>query len=271
MLYGSLPLLAIALWVLVAWGIRKEQAGRRPDAISATITRDLKRREAGIASLDKRAPELIQWINKTSGRATGEWIGNLPFYVYAYRDDSLIAWSTTTVQAPQLPDGRPGLFALSNGSYYGQRMQRSWLPPGTSLFLLFPIRLQYPYSNEYLQTEFAASRAIDPHVIVTDTAVRGAAPLKAPDGRQIGWVHPPPPDDLPEPPPNWIVWCMLLSLVLVAVWLHSWLVRLAGRSGLLKSSALVVAVAVCFRLLLKYYGLPFRISETDLFSPRLYA
>src|SRR5262249_34609381 len=52
---------------------------------------------------------------------------------------------------------------------------------------------------------------------------------------------------------------------------HHWLVVLQKRAGKVWSALLLVVIAVGARMLLSHYGPPFRISESDLFSPRLYA
>jgi hypothetical protein len=145
------------------------------------------------------------------------------------------------------------------------------MPRDASLSLLFPITQQYPFYNEYLQPEFAASKAIDPHVAVADTPIDGAAPLKAPNGSTIGWVHPPPAGDLPELPANGIVWCWLLSLVFFAVWVHGWISTFVRSGGTFWGAVLVIVVSLGIRAILMLQGPPFHISETELFSPRLYA
>lgn len=262
---------AIILWLLASWGKHKGENGRRPERIAALITADLRRTEARAAELEQHAGDLSKWINESAPTSFSNWLEEQPYFLFAYRGDSLVAWSTTTVLSPAGMGGQGRLYHLSNGVYYGYTLRRAWLPANASLSVLIPITQQYAINNEYLEPGFAATRVIDPHVPVADTAVAGAAPLHAPDGHAIGWVHPPPPGDSPEPPADWVVWCWLLSLVAFVGWLHRWLAMFAQRAGPVPGAALIIIIAVGIRLILMVQGPPFRIAETDLFSPRLYA
>ncbi len=262
---------AIALWLLAARGVRKEDEGRMPQAIARSIQADLSERSLQSAALDRHSADVLQWMGAADAGDDSAWVARQPYELFAFRGDSLIAWSTAAALPPAQMNETGRIYQLNSGTYYGYLRRFSWLPGGVSLAILFPIAQQYPFYNEYLQPCFAASEAIDPHMVVADAPTAGAAPLIAPDGRRIGWVQPPPVGDLPEPPANRIVWCWLLSLVALATWLQGWASALARRGRWGRGAALVVCSAVVIRLLLLHFGPPFRISETELFSPRLYA
>jgi signal transduction histidine kinase len=270
-LHWSLLVVAILLWLVASWGVHQENKGRKPQEISAAVAEDLQQRSKQAEELGEHAADVIRWMSGTASAAFSEWIREQPYFLFAHFGDSLTAWSTNAVVPPQAIKDSGGLYHLGNGSYYGYDIHSSWIPAGYRLSVLLPIAEQYHFNNEYLQPRFIATPTIDPHVPVADTAVAGAAPLLAPDGHRIGWVHPPPAGDLPESPADWIVWCWLLSLVLFAAWLHGWFSILALRVGTLAGAALTITVAAGIRILLMLYGPPFRIGETDLFSPTLYA
>jgi signal transduction histidine kinase len=271
LLHWTLLVITIILWLIAGWGVRKEKAGRKPEHIAAMVEQDLRRRVEQAGQLERRQAEFIKWLADSASATTEEWISELPFYLYVYYGDSLIAWNNSRTLPPAQIGERGRLYHLNNGTFYGYRQQKSWLPGSFRLSFLFPISEHYAISNEYLQPRFAASDVIDPDVPVRDTPVAGAVRLHAPDGHAIGWVYPPPPDDLPAPPSSWIVWCWLFSLFVFTIWLHGWISRVARNISVAWGIALVIIAAVGIRLALLWLGPPFSISETDLFSPRLYA
>jgi signal transduction histidine kinase len=270
-LHWSLLAAAIILWLLALWGVRNQEHGRQPAHIASVIAADLCNRQQKLGEIEKHRDDIVHWIHDSDRTSFGDWLAERPYFLFAFQRDSLIAWSTTSVSLSAGLEQQGKLYHLSNGTYYGNSLPKRWLPDSVTLCVLFPIKRQYTIANEYLQPQFAASAAIDPHVAVADTPVAGAAALHAPDGHIIGWVHPPPPGDLPEPPADWIVWCWLLSMVLFVAWLHRWIALFAGRSGFAWGAMCVVVVSLGIRAALIVFRLPFRISETDLFSPRLYA
>ncbi len=268
--WAALAVAAI-LWLLAAWGTHQQDNGRLPARVAAIVEADLQRRTHAADALGSHQEAVRAWIRGAMRGKDSNWIFRQPYRLFAYRNDSLVAWSTASVLPPGPLSTSDTMLRLGNGIYYGRRLQAAWMPAGISMTLIIPLARQYPFSNEYLQPSFAASKAIDPHVQLADTPVAGATPLHSPGGRRIGWVLPHPPGEQPEPPADWIVWCWLLSLVAFAVWVQGWAVKLSQRAGTGWSMFLIIGAAIGIRMWLLIGGLPFRVSESALFSPRLYA
>jgi signal transduction histidine kinase/type II secretory pathway pseudopilin PulG len=260
--------LAVLFWALAWFGYRSSEHSQDPQRIARLIGRDLKERFERFQEIENHRDDVKTWLQQN---ALGqEWVYNKPFHLFAYRHDSLLAWSNSTVLPPQrLPN--PGRFySLSNGYYYGFSYQSSWLPAGVWISVLFPIATRYPLSNDYLQSGFAASATIDPKTILSDTASAGAAPVLAPDGhiaayvREAKGLHP------ACAPPVWVVASWLLFVFCIALWVHLYAQRLIS-SG--RNWAGLALVALCIVLLFSWRfltGLPFHIGDTAFYSARLF-
>lgn len=267
-----LPLmLALLLWLLAAWGSQRESRGRHPATAAELIAKDLRSRQREAQRLEAQYRKLIPWMQGHGDAATAAWLSSQPFGLFAFQGDSLSAWNTAELSPPTGMDSTGRLYRVNDGAWYGYRLRHSWMPPGSTLCVLFPVTRQFPFNNEYLQPGFAASLLIDPQLSLVDTPAAGTAPLVAPNGNTIAWLAPAPPGSIPMPPADWLVWCWLLSLVFLVLWLHHWLSLFARRAGFAWAALLVLALAVGIRAVLMIYGPPFHISESALFSPRLYA
>ncbi|MBS1615671.1 MAG: hypothetical protein JST06_06085 [Bacteroidetes bacterium] len=267
-----LPLVfAFLLWLLAAWGSGQENQGRSARGAASLISKDLLARQRQWQGWASRNKELRAWMLGQSALSVTKSLSEQPFFLFAFLGDSLSAWNTVSLEPPDSMSATGRVYAINGGSYYGFSLHKDWMPPGASLRILFPIQRQYPFNNEYLQTGYEASALIDPQLRLSDTALAGASPVFAPQGNPIAWIIPAPSGSLPMPPPGWIVWCWICSIVLLALWLHRWLSLFAQRAGLAWPALLVLALALGIRALLMVYGLPFHISESELFSPRLYA
>jgi signal transduction histidine kinase len=268
-----LPLmLALLLWLFAGWGSYRESRGRHPQSAAAIITQDLRQRQQHAQSLMQDHAAMAAWMQGQGSPATAERLSSQPFALFALRGgDSLSAWNTADLSPPAGMDSAGRLWRINGGAWYGYRVHRRWMPPGYSLCLLLPISRQFPFSNEYLQPSFAASRLIDPELSIADSSAAGAAPILSPDGARIAWLLPAPAGGVPIAPAGWVVGCWLLGLVLLVLWLHGWLALFARRGAFAWAALLVAALALGLRALLMLFGPPFHILESELFSPRLYA
>lgn len=267
-----LPLaFAVLLWLMAAWGSGQETKGRTPEGAASLISKDLSVRQQHWQQWAQRSTVLRDWMQGLASPDVSLSLSKQDFFVFAFQGDSLSAWNTISVLPPDSMGHTGQIYTINSSVYYGFELRKNWMPRGYSLRVLFPIQWQYPFNNEYLQSGYAASPIIDPQLRLSDSALPGAVPILAPQGGHVAWLSPVPAGSLPMPPAGWIVWCWLLSLVLLAIWLQRWLSLFALRAGLAWPALMVLALAIGFRAVLMIYGPPFHISESELFSPRLYA
>jgi signal transduction histidine kinase len=259
------------LWLAAGIGHRAAERHRQPARAASLIRDDLRQLERQFGDIDRRRADVLAWMQHKAGENTAGWVFNQDFHLYAYRADSLIAWSTSSVLPPAQLSQRGRLYTLSNGTYYGYGYRAAWLPAGVSLTVLYPVAISYPLTNEYLQPGFHASDAIDPGTVITDTPAANSAVLYAPDGRAIGYVHTLSGAALPNAPPAWIIYCWALAVVALCCWVHITAARVARNGHAAWAIALLAVTIILVRTLMYVGGMPFGLDETDLFSPQLYA
>jgi len=269
--YRSLPFIALVLWAACVTGHYMAERQLDPVRISALMQEDLRQRERKFKEIDRHRDDVQAWMQqKVLSPKLPSWVFGQDFGLYAYRGDSLIAWTTSSVLPAAGMTARGKLHTLSNGIYYGYSYTADWLPRGVSLSVLFPVVTKYPLANDYLQAGFAASSTIDPRTTVTDTPGKSSSPLYAPNGHALGFVNMAHGMALPHLPAAWIMYCWALALLAACTWVHVTSTRLARKGHAGWAIALVAATIILVRGLIYARGLPFHLGETTLFSPRLY-
>src|SRR5678816_348926 len=105
--YRLLPVLAILFWVLAWLGYKASEHSLDPHHIARLIARDLNQRFERFQEIEQHKDDIKAWLKQNAvGR---EWVYNKPFHLFAYRHDTMLAWSTSMVVPPQrLPN--PGRF-----------------------------------------------------------------------------------------------------------------------------------------------------------------
>ena len=269
--YNILLPAALLLSLAALLGHRLDAPHISPPDIAAIITRDIAHREAdALQAIEDHKQETIQWLQRSGSVSAADWLAQTSFYLYAYRADSLIAWSSSDVLPVSALPGRGRLCVLRSGDYYGCTLKPDWLPAGISLSLLLPIRIQYPLTNEYLQPRFAASSKLDLRTTIADSSGADAAVLHAPGGRAIGYVHSGHGETAPRLPAWWVVMLWATSLLMLAGWIHITACKLAKRQRT-AGVVLIIAFIMLLRGAMYGLGLPFSLGNTELFSPGIYA
>ncbi len=268
--YWSLPLIVLSLWTAAAIGHYAAKRQLAPERIATLVQRDLAKREGRFRQIDQHRDDVLAWLDQKATGTAPTWVYGQGFRLFAWQGDSLVAWNTNSVSPPpRMPTGGR-LYELSNGIYYGYGYEAAWLPRGITLSVLYPVAIRYALSNEYLPSRFAASDAIDPRTVISDTPGHQGTLLRAPDGQALGHIHPAG-SSLPHAPPGWIIYCWGLAIFVSCIWVHlsATFIARAGRPAI--AMGLLTAFILIVRTLMYVRGLPFHLDETGFFSPRLYA
>jgi two-component system nitrogen regulation sensor histidine kinase NtrY len=272
--YHLLLILAAGLWLLAALGHRESERRLSPARIAQLVESDLDRRIREFRGIESHQDEVQSWLKSQTVPKGKDWLlKQKDFILFGYQDDSLIAWTQNTAFPTAVPGLRPRMYQLSNGTYAGYQYPARWLPAGVKLAVLFPVRIRYSLSNQYLRNRFPADPAIDGETTISDTPSAKSAPLYLP-GRQhqrLGYVQHIDGPMISQAPPVWVVVCWILSLALAFFWLQVFCSDLALRGSPGYAAAIIILSVLVGRLVLLRWGYPFNLNETALFSPSLYA
>jgi signal transduction histidine kinase len=270
--YHLLLLLAAGLWLLAALGHRASERRLSPDRIAALVEEDLDNRIEQFRTVEAHQAEIRSWLATQTVPQGSDWLlTQRDFLLYGYRGDSLISWTRNTVIPTTIPDERPRLYHLGNGTYAGFRYPAKWLPAGTSLAVLFPIQISYALSNQYLQSRYPADPSIDGETVVSDTPAARAAPIRLSGKQIIGYVQRTEGPVVSHAPPTWVVFCWIFALAFGFLWMQLYCSDLALRGSPGYAASIIVLTVIAGRLALMHWGYPFNLNETALFSPSLYA
>lgn len=268
--YHLLLVLAAALWALAAIGHKASERRLSPERVARLVEDDIEHRRGQLKNLASHGAELQSWLNSQTVPSGADWLlTQRDFILYGYRSDSLIAWTSNTVIPTAVPDERPRLYHLGNGTYAGFRYNTPGIPAGTTLAVLIPVQYRYSLTNQYLENQYPANPSIDGETVVSDTPSTGSAPIRI-DGQIFGHIQHAEGAPQEHAPPMWVVICWIMALGLAFLWMQIFCTQLSIR-GFPGYAAIIIALTVLAgRLALMRWGYPFNLNETALFSPSLY-
>ena len=270
--YWIVLLAGLMAWFAAAWHYSAEQAALKPDHFARKIGEDIRERQKAVDHLLKRHDDVLKRI--MNGKPTTKDIallGKQPFYLYYYYYGTLRFWNNNLVVPKQtLGMYTPaGALTEENGSTYFTR--RIDINKGQQFVVFFPVAVVYPFENDYLQSHFAASSLIPPSAIVTpEPLIDGAVPVFC-GKQQLGYLNVTPDETPAYQPDGWIIGLSAAGTLLLLIWVQWCCIYLTDKKRFIPATIIVFSVAILLRFILYYWGLPFGIGETHLFSPQLYA
>ncbi len=202
-----------------------------------------------------------------------EKLGIQPYYLYAYKNNTLCFWNTNKILADCIgKNGNEKERLLFNEK--GVFIIKCHKIAGTDrhIVALFPVMYQYPFENKYLTNEFAAGSYIPANTRIHSTAVKGGYAIKSTTDGGVLFYLKFNPNSLPQWIPDWVM-LLLLSGALIAsiAWLQLVSINISRkRSNILGLAITVIVIAVC-RLLTYKFGMPFNLGNLPIFSPLIYA
>ncbi|MEO6834027.1 MAG: HAMP domain-containing sensor histidine kinase [Chitinophagaceae bacterium] len=266
-----LPAFAMLLWLVAVIGHRLEDRQLSAREIARDISLDLKRQQQAFSAIAKHQQEVLDWISLKPMSAKENWLFDQPFYVFAFQNDSMVAWSSNSVLPREDSISDNWISKLRNGQYLQGDFRANWLPAGISLKVLFPISVQYPLTNDYLKPAFLASEKIPPDTRILRTNTIGAAPILDVAKQVVGFVPDQTGVSFVSTHYSWINWAWVLAIAFLCLWIHRIASRLRKGGRCLLPLLLIITSILVIRGLMYWRGLPFHMGDINLFSPRLYA
>jgi signal transduction histidine kinase len=264
-------ILSLVLWAATAYVYVSGRSALTPQSLLSDLQRDLNQKERSVNAILNNETLLRRiWSNSLSEadlvRLQGE---DLLFRVYD--STGLIFWSRNDFPANYLlfqPDlvsvQEPDVFYLYRS--YGNRLY-----PSRRLNVVIPVYQSFTISNEYLRSGFWGVPGLPASTQLSLTPKEGFAALKSLSGRTLFYASVNPVDISPYVP-GWLLISLCLAAILLSiVSLHLLALHLSRIYSAWTGIGLVAFSVLLIALLVYWLGLPFQLSNLDLFSPQLYA
>ena len=238
-------------------------------SLAITISKDLKQRELSFEQLLKDTQRINRiFQNKLQHDEVNE-IELQPFLLYAFQNNELIFWNNNSVIGTCNEDVFNKKYSLlyNNGVYLKKCF--AYHNKEQTLVVLFPIVYKYPFENKYLVSHLVADENITAEISISELESKDAFAVKGLNKKPAFFItnnH-----QILYTNDSTTTVLLLFSILLSIVWLTLIAVDLSRRkSSLVGFSVIVIAILSVYGFVF-FYGLPFQLSNTLLFSPELYA
>jgi len=246
-----------------------------PARMARAVTKDIQSHEAAVDKFlhDEKIINKI-YDNDISEQEVSR-INALPFFIYAYSNDSLRFWNTNSVMGTcnEIRIGEYSLLRNDKGIYIEKCVSENVSGTKQRLVVLFPILITYPVDNGYLKSHFAASPyiPIKTKILDADKPVTGAYPITLRDGHTAFYLRFNPQDIQTWSPDIWLLALLVAALLVSVSWIQLMLIRLSRNKSPWLSFFVILCIIAVLRIGLYTFGLPFNLDTLQFFSPSLYA
>lgn len=273
--YWGWLLVSLILWCMNGYYFQLHKTAITPEQMAAAVNSDLNYRAEAYEDLIAEQ-ELVRHIyaDSLTPKEFSE-LKNLPFFIYAYENDTLKFWNTNTVigKINDSASGKEFLLRNEQGVFVEKCIRTKYLDGNKMLVALIPVLISYPLENNYLESHFAAFDEIPVTAKIT--------PLKT--GQQDEYAI-----SINEKPPlfymkfnaqeiqKWVPDSIFVLLLFVAIitsiwWLQLMIIYLTRKRSSFSGFIVTFATILTLRCLLYIYGLPFNLDTLPFFSSTKYA
>ncbi len=273
--YWGWLIISVLLWCVNGYYFRMHNVALSPARLAAVVNRDLNNRADAYAEFIS-GQELVNKIF-TDSLSVKEFnrLKNLPFYIYAYDNDSLIFWNTNSVI------GKPNDTSFKNdlvirnekGVFIQKSVHLPYLDSSEKLVILFPVLITYPLENNYLKSHFVASSSVPftTKIALAVTANNSGFPVAIATNKPLFYLQFNI-QDIQKWSPDLLFISLLLAAVLASIWwIQLMAIHLTRKRTPIVGFMITLIIILALRVLLYIYGLPFYLDTLQFFSSTLYA
>jgi signal transduction histidine kinase len=192
-----------------------------------------------------------------------------PFCLYAFRNNELVFWNNNNV----VSSGNDSSLLNQTSLFYSNGVYLKKCYPFQNathtIVALFPILYKYPFENQYLVSHLAADKNLSTDVLISQHKTKHAIFVKGLGENTAFYFEIK--NTKPHEPDSITAWLLVTALTLSVVWFSLTAIELSRRKHPIIGFGLLVAVIVFVCCYVMVFGLPFQLSNTQLFSPSLYA
>ena len=273
--YWGWLLVSVLLWCANGYHFHVHRQAMLPVHMARDVNSDIKHREEAFERFINNKDLLRKVFADSISEQEDKELCNEPFYIFCYRNDSLILWNTNTVITTpnDSVSNKWKLLRNQKGVFLSRTMQPPGLGGNKRLVVLLPVLINYPVENEYLKSHFAASEYIPAQtkIIPPDSATAKAYPIALHDAHPLFYIYPEA-DNIQKWTPDTLFIVMLIASILASVaWLQLMIVYISRKRSPVWGFGITLSVIVAIRLWLVFVGLPFNLDTLTFFSPLLYA
>ncbi len=271
--YWGWLIAALALWCVAGMRYYNHSKDISARGMAATVQEDVRMKQELFRLLIEEKDLTDRIFTETLTDVDVEKLSIQPYYLYAYKNNTLCFWNTNKILADCVgKNGNEKERLLFNEK--GVFIIKCHRVAGTDRHLtaLFPVMYQYPFENKYLSNEFAAGSYIPANTRIHSTAVKGGFAIKSTTDGSVLFYLKFNESNLPQWIPDWMMMLLLACALIASIaWLQLVSINISRKRSNILGIAITLIVIGGSRLLTYQYGLPFNLSNLPIFSPLIYA
>lgn len=245
-----------------------------PAKMAKSIQADLKKKESKLEQLVGEEQLIKKIFSNTLTAYDISRLTEMPFGLYAYRNDTISFWNNNKVLADCVTPsvaGDSGLYQNERGKFVRYCMHPDYLDEGQELVVLFPIVTIYPYENNYLHSSFEASDHIPLNTVISPRGGKASYPIMDKSGSNVFYVR-----FNSKTLPVWepgtpIKILIIIALFFSVLWFQLLIAHRARSKSFWSGFVILLTAAIAIEAYVYIIGLPFNIDQIKLFKPQLYA
>jgi len=267
--------LSLALWCINGYDFRMHRQALLPDRMAHDITKDLKHRSDVFEGFKLERGLIRRIFSDSLTQGESQRINNLPFYLYAYQNDTLKLWNTNAIIAPYSDTAlnKTSIVRNEKGVFVEECIAPFPDDSGKRLVVLIPVFISYPLENEYVKSHFVASGYIPVGTKILTRESRAAEdyPISMQGNAPLFFLHFNM-DDIQQWTPDTLFFILLIAALLASMsWIQLMTIYHTKNDSPLAGFVITVQIIFILRWLLYIYGVPFNLDKLTFFSPQLYA
>jgi len=272
--YKGWLILAILFWGLAVARYFQKSLCVLPDKMAEVIETDLHKKQTAFKSVLSNTDLVQRVFSGSVNNLDIRLLTNLPFGVYAYRNDTIVFWNNNKVLAdcePPAPSGKTQLHFNERGKFVKVCIEPDTSRRNEKLVVLYPVVTTYPFENNYLHSSFEAADYIPVNTTVSSRKTDASYAITDIDSNTVFHVEFKQ-QTLPEWTPGMVIITLLILAVLFTVFWLQLITTYYTRQRSFWSGFFVLGGAILvFRVLAYRFGLPFNLETLPIFRPQLYA
>lgn len=271
--YTGWLVISILLWSVAGYRYYKKSLLVTPTSMVSAIEKDVQNKQAQLQDFLEDEEQINRIFDNALQQKDIDALTDLPFFVYAYRNGTIIFWNDNKVLADcteKIPEEGTLLYN-DRGVFLKKCIRLDSFGKDEQLVILFPIVKKYPLENNYLHSSFVAGEYIPLSTRILSRETRHSYPVHASSGNTLFHVYI---SDFDEPrwvPDNFMLGIVIAALLVTILWLQLITIYLTRNKSYGAGFLLTVLVVIGLRAFSYWQGLPFNLQNLEIFSPQLYA
>lgn len=263
---------SIFFWILTFFFCQYEKSQLSPQALKSSVQQQVSKQEKAINQLLENEPLMKKvWTNNLTEHDF-ELLKKEKFILNLYDSNVLSFWNRNDFVVTEKSFQTDLKLFEENGNWFLYRSVGKEAYPTKRLNIIIPIFVHYGANNQYIHSHFFASDLIPNSSAISDKKKdNDFKEIYAATGVSLFYLQIDQ-QNISAYCPGWQLLILLFCATFISVIsIHLYALFLAKKASIAQGIVFLFFVVIVIQVGIYFFGLPFNLRETYMFSPRLFA